>query len=518
MADGVSDAAPYQAVNGSATGTLATGDPSANGVSNGSFFSMGLDTFKVPMTMYAENRAKLIKELSSGKHQGIVVVQGGEEETRHCTDHELLFRQESYFAYLFGVTEPGFFGAIDVATGTSLLFMPRLPLSYAVWIGKIRPPEHFQAKYGVDAVHYVDELAGVLGGLGGGPGRPRLLLLKGLNTDSGNESKPAAFKGIEEFEVDTLALHPALSECRVTKSPKELELLRYVNAVSSAAHIEVMRSVRPGMKEYQLEAQFQSFVYSRGGCRNCSYTCVCGTGDNSAILHYGHAESPNNKDIDDGDMALLDMGAEYACYCSDITCSFPVNGRFTEDQKLVYGAVLSAQKAVMAAMKPGVLWPDMHRLAERKILEALKGGGVLQGPVDEMLAAGVGAVFMPHGLGHLLGLDTHDVGGYNKGVTRSEKPGLRSLRLARALKEGMVLTVEPGCYFIDPVLVPAMEDAATARFFVRERVQALRGSGGVRLEDDVIVTADGIENMTQCPREVADLEAVMAGGHWPTIF
>lgn len=483
-----------------------------------SFFSMGLKTFKVTMKMYAENRLKLVNELSSQEHQGVVILQGGIEETRHCTDHELLFRQESYFAYLFGVAEPGFYGAIDLSTGAAALFIPRLPLTHAVWIGKIQPPEHFQAKYEVDAVHYVDEMAGVLKGMGGGAGRPRLHLLKGLNSDSGNESRPAAFEGLGEFEVDTAALHPALSESRVSKSAKELDLLRYVNAVSSAAHVEVMRSARPGMKEYQLEAMFQGLVYSRGGCRHCSYTCVCGTGENSAILHYGHAESPNDKDIHDGDMALLDMGAEYACYCSDITCSFPVNGKFTEDQKLVYGAVLSAQKAVMAAMKPGDLWPDLHRLAERKILEALRGGGVLQGSVDEMLAAHLGTVFMPHGLGHLMGLDTHDVGGYNTGVTRSEEPGLRSLRTARALVEGMVITVEPGCYFIDPVLLPAMEHEATAKFFVPERVQQLRGSGGVRLEDDVIVTAHGIENMTRCPRDVAEVEAVMAGGHWPTIF
>eukprot|EP00850_Spirogloea_muscicola_P002333 SM000009S23462 [mRNA] locus=s9:180661:188867:+ [translate_table: standard] len=486
-------------------------------------------TYQVPMSMFASNRAKLVQRLaSSGALPGggaagrlYVLLQGGEQLLRYCTDHEPLFRQESYFAYLFGVTEPGFYGAIEAKTGDSMLFVPRLPASYAVWMGKIHDPQYYKLKYKVDAAFYVDEMSTVLsaeGSCADGSSSQRqetlLLLLQGLNSDSGNCSKPAKFEGIQHFKNDVEVLHPVLSECRVTKSEEELDLLRYVNRISSEAHVEVMRKASPGMMEYQLEADFQHYVYHEGGCRHCSYTCICATGENSAVLHYGHAGAPNDRRLEDGDMALLDMGAEFSCYASDITCSFPVNGRFSDDQRVVYEGVLAAQKAVFAAMKPGISWVDMHILAERHILGALKSGGFLQGSEDEMLEASLGAVFMPHGLGHFMGLDTHDVGGYPKGTVRIDKPGMRSLRTVRCLEEGMVLTVEPGCYFISAVLEPAMANPSLMHFFTSS-IARLRGMGGVRLEDDVIVTSDGIENMTQCPREIADVEAVMAGAPWP---
>ena len=144
------------------------------------------------------------------------------------------------------------------------------------------------------------------------------------------------------------------------------------------------------------------------------------------------------------------MGGNYCGYAADITCSFPANGKFTEDQKLIYNAVLSARNAVLQTAKPGVLWTDMHLLANKVMLEALKQGGLLQGNVDDMIKAGVNAVFQPHGLGHLLGLDVHDVGGYLPHTpSRSSEPGLNKLRMARPLLAGMVLTIEPGCYFID---------------------------------------------------------------------
>lgn len=146
------------------------------------------------------------------------------------------------------------------------------------------------------------------------------------------------------------------------------------------------------------------------------------------------------------------MGANYCGYAADITCSFPANGKFTEDQKLVYNAVLAARNAVNNAAKDGVSWVDMHKLANRTMLQALTEGGLLKGDVNEMLAAGLAAIFQPHGLGHLIGLDVHDVGGYLEHCPpRPSEPGLKCLRFARTLKAGMYITVEPGCYFIDSV-------------------------------------------------------------------
>ncbi|KAG6428624.1 hypothetical protein SASPL_112877 [Salvia splendens] len=490
---------------------------------------------------------------------------GGEEQNRHCTDHIELFRQESYFAYLFGVQEPGFYGAIDVASGDSILFAPRLPADYAVWLGEIKPSAYFKESYMVSSVYYTDEIAKVLNQQYRGPGKPLLYLLHGLNTDSNNFSKPADFEGIDNFETDLNALHPILTECRVLKSAFELAVIQFANDISSEAHVEVynlepcpscrvMRKTKVGMKEYQLESMFLHHTYMYGGCRHCSYTCICATGSNSSVLHYGHAAAPNDRIFEDGDMALLDMGAEYHFYGSDITCSFPVNGKFTDDQSLIYNvstvtylwiyAVLLAHDAVISNMRPGVSWVDMHILAERTILESLKKGNLLLGyaccstfpshflilldlimissrlpdfkrDVDAMVQERIGAVFIPHGLGHLLGIDTHDPGGYLKGAERPKEPGLKSLRTSRELLEGMVITVEPGCYFIDALLIPAMENVQTSKFFNRHEISRFRGFGGVRIESDVYVSCDGCVNMTKCPRAIKDIEAVMAGAPWP---
>ena len=255
------------------------------------------------------------------------------------------------------------------------------------------------------------------------------------------------------------------------------------------------------------------------------------------MLHYGHAGAPNDAPLRDGDIALLDMGAEYACYGADITRSFPIGGAFSADQALVYNAVLAAQDAVFAAVRPGVDWTDMHRLAEKALLAALTQGGLLRGTPEEQAAAHLGAVFMPHGLGHLLvrsllfcksftqpadacfpsdqGLDTHDVGGYPAGRERVAQPGISKLRMNRALEAGMVVTVEPGCYFIAPLLAAAAADEAQAPLLVPEALARFAGFGGVRLEDDIVITADGMENLTLCPRTVAEVEAVMAGAPWP---
>ncbi|GAB2292503.1 hypothetical protein Dimus_026740 [Dionaea muscipula] len=475
----------------------------------------------VQMGLHAINRSKLLESLrnhllKSGRAiHGFVLLQGGEEKTRYCTDHAELFRQESYFAYLFGVREPGFFGALDIATGNSLLFAPRLPADYAVWLGEIKPLSYFKERYMVTKAFYEDEIVEVLRENYQGQGRPLLFLLHGVNTDSNNFSKPAEFKGIEDFEKDMSTLHPLLTECRVSKTAMELSLIAFANDISSEAHIEVMRNTKVGMKEYQLESIFLHHTYMYGGCRHCSYTCICATGENSSVLHYGHAAAPNDKILKDGDMALLDMGAEYHFYGSDITCSFPVNGMFTDDQCLVYNAVLDAHDAVIGAMKPGVSWVAMHKLAEKVILESLKKGGIIVGDVVDMMDQRLGAVFMPHGLGHLLGIDTHDPGGYLKDLQRLEEAGLSALRTVRELEEDMVITVEPGCYFISALLVPAMENVNTSRFFNHNAIKRFENFGGVRIESDVQVTANGCKNMTKVPRQTWEIEAVMAGAPWP---
>eukprot|EP01106_Pelomyxa_sp_JSP_P004721 TRINITY_DN1750_c0_g1_i1.p1 TRINITY_DN1750_c0_g1~~TRINITY_DN1750_c0_g1_i1.p1 ORF type:complete len:270 (+),score=78.48 TRINITY_DN1750_c0_g1_i1:34-843(+) len=268
------------------------------------------------------------------------------------------------------------------------------------------------------------------------------------------------------------------------------------------------------MMEYELESLFLHHAYSRFGCRHSGYTPICGSGPNSAVLHYGHAGAPNDRQMLDGDLVLVDMGAEYHCYDGDVTCTFPVNGKFTPDQRDVYESVLAAMRAVEAAMKPGILWPDMHKLANRVICEQLKEKGFLTGDVDAMLKAHIGALFMPHGLGHLLGLDTHDVGGYPKGTKRSTDPGICRLRCARVLKPGMILTVEPGIYFNSFLLEPAFANPAQAPFLVKEKLTKFLGFGGVRIEDDVLVTETGADVLSNnLPRSCAEIEAFMKAAH-----
>uniref|UniRef100_A0A0G4H838 Peptidase M24 domain-containing protein n=1 Tax=Chromera velia CCMP2878 TaxID=1169474 RepID=A0A0G4H838_9ALVE len=318
--------------------------------------------------------------------------------------------------------------------------------------------------------------------------------------------------GISKFELDDSALFPVLSESRVFKTPEEISFMRTANEVSSAGHRFVMELCKGGMWERQLEASFKGYCGMHGGARHEAYDCICASGPNAAVLHYGHAGAPNDRRMQDGDMVLLDMGCEYNGYATDITHTFPVSGKFTENQKVIYEGVLSASTTVKSQLRPGIQWLDMHRAAEREILKALKKAGVLNetAEMEEMIEADLGAVFMPHGLGHFLGLNVHDVGGYNQGAKRNPRPGLKYCRTSRALQEGMVLTVEPGCYFVDFLLDKALKDPKHSKFLNPEGVQKFRGFGGVRIEDNVLITADGHDCFTDVPRTVEDIERAMA--------
>jgi len=469
-----------------------------------------LDLYEVDLAMYKENREKLVQKLRERDDvaQGsIALFQGGPAPTRYDSDHEPVFRQESNFSYLFGVKEPDVYGVLEIDSGRSTLFFPKLPESYAIVMGEIRTAESFKKEYGVDEVLFEPELKGFVEKLD-----PKVIYTtRGLNADSGMYAKEATFVGIENFRVDNGVLYDTVVDCRVIKSQRELAMMRHINKISSQAHCWVMAQAQPGMREFQLESLFQHWGYFRGGCRHQSYTSICGCGNNGAILHYGHAGAPNDGIIEPNDMCLLDMGAEYKCYTSDITCTFPVSGKFTDDQRAIYEAVLDAQWSVMRAMKPGVSYVDMHTLSYRVILTHLAKLGIVKGDIEEMIEADLGAVFMPHGLGHFMGLDTHDVGGRAKKYPKQSRPGYTSLRCCATLEPGMVLTVEPGIYFNDYSLDKALNSEKQSKFINADVVARFRNTGGIRLEDDVVVTETGIENLTNCPRAVDDVEAVLAG-------
>eukprot|EP00349_Pseudokeronopsis_sp_Brazil_P002679 CAMPEP_0202960262 /NCGR_PEP_ID=MMETSP1396-20130829/4404_1 /ASSEMBLY_ACC=CAM_ASM_000872 /TAXON_ID= /ORGANISM="Pseudokeronopsis sp., Strain Brazil" /LENGTH=545 /DNA_ID=CAMNT_0049679357 /DNA_START=24 /DNA_END=1661 /DNA_ORIENTATION=+ len=497
-----------------------------------SVFQLGKGkTLAVPMATHAACRQKLVG-LMKIHHEvdcGVILLKGGEETTQYDSDTDVLFRQDSWFNYLFGVKEAGFYGGIRVEDGTSVLFIPKLQDSYRIWCGEIFPPSYFKDLYGVDEVLYTDDLGNWLTSeleTRGG----QIHVLFGVNSDSGKVPAVPDFDGYQNFLSSgkvapedpvlgrgTSALYQALSTSRVIKSTEEIDVMQYCAVVASNAHVEVMRNVKSMQFEFEVEAKFLYEIYRNGGCRKSAYTSICACGPNSAVLHYGHAGAPNDRMIQEGDLVLFDMGAEYHGYVSDITCSFPVSGKFTADHRLVYEAVLNAQRAVFAIMMPGVGWAECHLAAEREILKALASGGLLvNGTLDDYVNAHLGPVFFPHGLGHLIGCDTHDVGGYIHGTPeRSSRPGLSKLRTSRALENGMVLTNEPGCYFIDALLDAALANPSQSRFIDNGVLSRFRGTGGVRLEDVVLVTYDGPQSLSTCPRLVEEIEDVMAGGQWP---
>ena len=530
------------------------------------YYYMGLQTYRVPLELYKINRQKVVdtflKEHGNEKGNGILYIEGGKSETRNDSDHEPVFRQESFFHYLTGVREPDCAFLLNLCTGKCTLLIPHLPPDYATVMGTLPTSSEFQKLYGVDNAasmnpeHYdlIKECQSLL--------KPNinnddynenkswtLYLLKGVNTDSGNNYSPPLStvqsciqkhtnddtggvnqSSIRTMNIDEETIFPILCECRVTKSTLELDLLRHVTEVTSLAHVYVMKNASVGMMEYQCESLFRHYCYYNFGARHVGYTSICACGPNSAILHYGHAGAPNDRTIKDGDICLFDMGAEYSCYGSDVTCSFPANGKFSQTQKVLYLGVLNAQRAVYAMIKPGVSWRDCHLRAEEEILKALIQLGVVLLPpsmsVKDLVDLRLGAVFMPHGLGHLIGIDTHDVGGYtgidyDTGDTikslpsRSSLPGLKSLRTARILGPNMTLTVEPGCYFIRHLWKAALESQTLTGFLDKEKLEQYQNIGGIRLEDVICVTSDGCENYTICPRTLEEVEHVASGGKWP---
>ena len=224
-----------------------------------------------------------------------------------------IFRQESYFHWCFGVLEPDYFGAIDVATGRATIYMPRLPEDYGIIMGHVPTPQEVQERYQVDEVKYVDEMPEHLASISASPS---LLLLEGPNTDSGKVTRPAAFDGMAKFNTNRTFLHHQMAEARVKKTPAELEVLRYASKISSLAHMHVMRTIKPGMKEYQAEATFLHHVYFYGGARHVCYNCIAAAGGSGgcwklrisktnihpcfftgAVLHYGHAGAANNQTV-----------------------------------------------------------------------------------------------------------------------------------------------------------------------------------------------------------------------------
>lgn len=462
----------------------------------------------IHMKMYQEQRhrlgATLQKAFPDGGHAALL--QAGSEVPINSTDCNYLFVQESYFYYLFGTEMPEAYGAV-LPDGRGILFIPRLPAEYATWMGPLPTPAGVQAQLEMDEVHFVDEMESVLKA----HGVHAVEVMEGKNSDSGLSALQAQLPAESGLAKSTSFLFNALTSQRCYKTAMEAEVLKYVCKVSSDAHVKVMQIAKPGMSQHHLESTFLHEVYYKGGCRRVSYTCICATGHHGATLHY----PDNNSPVEDGTMALLDMGGNYRGYAADITCSFPVNGKFSPAQKVIYNAVLDAHDKVMHAMKPGVQWVDMHLLAIRTTCSHLIAAGILKGDLDVLMEKEIMQYFQPHGLGHLIGLDVHDVGGYMDGCPeRPTKKDCCRLRTARPVEEGLYMTIEPGCYFNAALLEMAKQNPDIAEHLNLEKIDEYAHFGGVRIESDVLVTKDGVVNYTVVPRTIEEIERTMAGAEF----
>jgi len=439
------------------------------------------------------HREKLLS-LFDEKQQSIIYMRGGELMYRHNTDYEFPFRQESNFWYLTGVNEPDFHLIFDLKKQEYHLFAPKRDAQYAVWHGRVKTKEQYQQEYNPDHLHYDSALPKVLKELD-----PETIYCL-------NEEK-AEF--LEEFDrktpIDLDVLPEAITHCRVFKADWELDQIREAARVNDIAHIETLMALKPGMYEYELKAIFE-YHQIKNGLVQDAYNGIFASGANSAILHYVDSK----RKVKDGDLFLVDAGFEHRGYASDYSRTYPTNGTFTSIQSAIYEAVLEAQKQVIDMIEPGIKMETLHIHAARTMMQGLKDSDIVTGSVGDLMENDIFALFFPHGLGHFLGIDTHDVGGYPKGVEKIDRPGLKFLRMRRSLQPGMVITIEPGLYMVPALLKPALEKPTVAAFLNKPKVEALYNFGGVRIEDNIIVTEDGYENLTNVPKEREEIEKVMA--------
>jgi Xaa-Pro dipeptidase len=414
---------------------------------------------------------------------------------RYDTDYEFPFRQESNFWYLTGVNEPDFHLVLDLKNQDYHLFAPNRDAQYAVWHGRVKTKDQLQDEYQPDHLHYEGKLPQVI---------------KNIDPDKIYCLNQEQSEFIEQFErelpIDLDTLEDALTHCRVFKTGWELDQMREAARVNNIAHRAVLNALEPGKYEHEMKAVFD-YHQIKNGLTQDAYNGIFAAGKNSAILHYVE----NNREIKDGDLFLIDAGFESNGYASDFTRTYPANGEFTDGQAEIYEAVLEAQEQVIGAAEPDVKMEELHILAARVMMQGLKDADIVSGSIDDLMEKDIFALFFPHGLGHFLGLDTHDVGGYPKGVERIDRPGIKYLRMRRTLQPGMVLTIEPGLYFVPALLKPALEDEEKSQFLNASKLNEMMDFGGVRIEDNIIVTDEGCENLTDVPKERIDIEKEMAG-------
>ncbi|KAL9058895.1 MAG: hypothetical protein Q9162_001451 [Coniocarpon cinnabarinum] len=404
------------------------------------------------------------------------------------------FRQNRAFFYLSGCDIPDASIAYDVQSDTSTLFIPPVVDDEVIWSGLPLSPEEALEKYDVDAVRTSKDVNHLLNSKETGKGQIYALA----------EDVPNSVTSLNFEATDMVKLRDAIDECRVVKDEYEIALIRHANALSNIAHRAVLAAAKTASNERQLAALFVERCTAHGAF-NQAYDPIVASGTDAATLHYVR----NNKAISGATLNLLiDAGAEYQCYASDVTRTFPINGKFTKESREIYGIVFEMQRRCMGMLKAGVDWDEVHMLAHRIAAEGLVRLGILKGATADVVAARTTTLFFPHGLGHYMGLDTHDTGGHPN--YEDTDTMFRYLRKRGTLPANSIITVEPGIYFCRFIIEPQLKNPTHAQFIDREVLERYWAVGGVRIEDDVLITENGYENLTEdLPRDMESLEKLM---------
>ena len=433
----------------------------------------------IPNEEYLRRRQTLMAQLKPGS---LAILPAAPVYLRNG-DVEHDYRQDSNFQYLSGFPEPEAFMVLSPGRqeGEFILFCRDRNPERELWEGRRAGQEGAVSHYGAHQAFSIEQLDEQMPGLLDGHHHiyyplghthdldERLLhWLTTLRAKARQGARPP-----QEF----IDLTPLIHELRLHKSAAEIEVMRHAARISTQAHVRAMQACQPGQYEYHLEAELD-YVFRHGGAKRPAYGSIVGSGDNACILHYRE----NDALLQQGTLVLIDAGCEIDCYASDITRTFPVSGRFSPEQKALYELVLSANQQAIQQIAPGRHWNEAHETTVQVITEGLVALGLLEGDVTALIAQEAYKVFYMHKAGHWLGMDVHDVGDYKINDQW------------RTLEPGMVLTIEPGIYIApDNLQVP----------------EPWRGIG-IRIEDDVLVTQDGYEVLTEdAPKTVAEIEALM---------
>jgi Xaa-Pro aminopeptidase len=451
---------------------------------------------------YTQRRLQLKEAMGSG----LILFLGHDESPMNYLDNPYPFRQDTSFLYYFGIDSPGLAGLIDVDGDAVSLFGDDATLDEIVWTGPQRTLAEQGARVGVAECHPLSKLEEIVGeGTDSGrivhflpPSRAEIIL---------KTEKLLRIPSSDVAQCASKELIRAVVEQRVVKSDEEIAEIEKALSIAADMHTLAMRMSRPGMKEQEIVGAIDGLVSSQGSA--LAFPIIFSK--HGEVLHnHKHVNT-----LEEGDLVILDAGANSLThYASDITRTFPIGLPFDDRQQQIYETVLEAQMDAIEAVAPETRFEDIHLLACRRLTEGLQKMGLMKGDVEASVEAGAHALFFPHGLGHMMGLDVHDMEGLSEDLVgygdegeRNPQFGRRSLRLARALKPGFVVTIEPGLYFIPDLIDQWREAGQHSDFIAYENLDAWKDFGGVRIEDDVLVTEDGYRVLGEpIPKAIEDVE------------